>query len=214
DYETGYYTVDAQPYLNMRSGAGTNSNIIKAVPDNTVLNVTKTVYSGGIDWGYTTYKNTNGWVALGFCEYEGKTQPTAAAPTTVPATTVAPTTKATVPATTVAPTTKATAPATTVAPTTKATAPATTVAPTTKAKSTIPAPTAAPVVPTVPLSHGGRGDVNGDGLISILDATLIQQYLAGLLDLSKTDVQWADFNCDDLVNIDDATALQRMLLNR
>ena len=188
DYETGYYTVDAQPYLNMRSGAGTNSNIIKAVPDNTVLNVTKTVYSGGIDWGYTTYKNTNGWVALGFCEYEGKTQPTTAAPTTVPATTVAPTTKATVPATTVAPTTKA--------------------------KPTIPAPTAAPVVPTVPLSHGGRGDVNGDGLISILDATLIQQYLAGLLDLSKTDVQWADFNCDDLVNIDDATALQRMLLNR
>ncbi len=188
DYETGYYTVDAQPYLNMRSGAGTNSNIIKAVPDNTVLNVTKTVYSGGIDWGYTTYKNTNGWVALGFCEYEGKTQPTTAAPTTVPATTVAPTTKAT--------------------------APATTVAPTTKAKPTIPAPTAAPVVPTVPLSHGGRGDVNGDGLISILDATLIQQYLAGLLDLSKTDVKWADFNCDDLVNIDDATALQRMLLNR
>ena len=188
DYETGYYTVDAQPYLNMRSGAGTNSNIIKAVPDNTVLNVTKTVYSGGIDWGYTTYKNTNGWVALGFCEYEGKTQPTTAAPTTVPATTVAPTTKATVPATTVAPTTKA--------------------------KSTIPVPTAAPVVPTVPLSHGGRGDVNGDGLISILDATLIQQYLAGLLDLSKTDVKWADFNCDDLVNIDDATALQRMLLNR
>ena len=188
DYETGYYTVDAQPYLNMRSGAGTNSNIIKAVPDNTVLNVTKTVYSGGIDWGYTTYKNTNGWVALGFCEYEGKTQPTTAAPTTVPATTVAPTTKATVPPTTVAPTTKA--------------------------KPTIPAPTAAPVVPTVPLSHGGRGDVNGDGLISILDATLIQQYLAGLLDLSKTDVQWADFNCDDLVNIDDATALQRMLLNR
>ncbi|MBQ1807133.1 MAG: CHAP domain-containing protein [Ruminococcus sp.] len=188
DYETGYYTVDAQPYLNMRSGAGTNSNIIKAVPDNTVLNVTKTVYSGGIDWGYTTYKNTNGWVALGFCEYEGKTQPTTAAPTTVPATTVAPTTKATVPATTVAPTTKA--------------------------KPTIPAPTAAPVVPTVPLSHGGRGDVNGDGLISILDATLIQQYLAGLLDLSKTDVKWADFNCDDLVNIDDATALQRMLLNR
>ncbi|MBQ5381039.1 MAG: CHAP domain-containing protein, partial [Ruminococcus sp.] len=185
DYETGYYTVDAQPYLNMRSGAGTNSNIIKAVPDNTVLNVTKTVYSGGIDWGYTTYKNTNGWVALGFCEYEGKTQPTTAAPTTVPATTVAPTTKATVPANTVAPTTKA--------------------------KSTIPAPTAAPVVPTVPLSHGGRGDVNGDGLISILDATLIQQYLAGLLDLSKTDVQWADFNCDGLVNIDDATALQRML---
>ncbi len=188
DYETGYYTVDAQPYLNMRSGAGTNSNIIKAVPDNTVLNVTKTVYSGGIDWGYTTYKNTNGWVALGFCEYEGKTQPTTVAPTTVPATTVAPTTKATVPATTVAPTTKA--------------------------KPTIPAPTAAPVVPTVPLSHGGRGDVNGDGLISILDATLIQQYLAGLLDLSKTDVKWADFNCDDLVNIDDATALQRMLLNR
>ena len=188
DYETGYYTVDAQPYLNMRSGAGTNSNIIKAVPDNTVLNVTKTVYSGGIDWGYTTYKNTNGWVALGFCEYEGKTQPTTAAPTTVPATTVAPTTKATVPATTVAPTTKA--------------------------KSTIPVPTAAPVVPTVPLSHGGRGDVNGDGLISILDATLIQQYLAGLLDLSKTDVKWADFNCDGLVNIDDATALQRMLLNR
>ena len=25
DYETGYYTVDAQPYLNMRSGAGTTS---------------------------------------------------------------------------------------------------------------------------------------------------------------------------------------------
>ena len=196
DYETGYYTVDAQPYLNMRSGTSTSSDIVREVPDNTTLNVTKTIYSGGIDWGYTTYQNTKGWVSLSFCEYEGKTEPTTAAPTTVAPTTVAPTTKATVPATTTAPATKATVPATT------------------KPKPTIPAPTAASTTPTVPLSHGGRGDVNGDGLISILDATLIQQYLAGLLDLSDTDIKWADFNCNGVVNIDDATGLQRMLLNR
>ena len=213
DYETGYYTVDAQPYLNMRSGASTASDIVRTVPDSTTLNVTKTVYSGGADWGYTTYNNTRGWVSLGFCDYAGKTEPTTAAPTTV-APTTAPVTKPTVPATTVAPTTKATVPATTVAPATKATVPATTVPATTKVRPTIPAPTAAPTVPTVPLTHGGRGDVNGDGLISILDATLIQQYLAGLLDLSNNDIKWADFNCNGVVNIDDATALQRMLLNR
>ena len=187
DYETGTYVVDANPAVNFRSGYGLGSSVIGSIPDDTKLVVTKTAYASGYNWGFTKYNNVEGWVALEYCNYISSSteleQPTTVAPTTKPAPT--------------------TAPATTVAPTT---VPATTQAP-----ATVPATTKATTVSST--SKGlGRGDVDGDGVISILDATLVQQYLAGMKELSRAQRRWGDVDGNGYINIDDATNLQRMLL--
>ena len=53
------------------------------------------------------------------------------------------------------------------------------------------------------------GDVNGDGNISVLDATLIQKYIAGLVTFSNTQKAAADVNNDGSVSIVDATLIQK-----
>ncbi len=55
------------------------------------------------------------------------------------------------------------------------------------------------------------GDVNKDGVISVMDVTLIQCYLAGLIDKSEIDVLLADVDGDDNVSIIDATLVQLYL---
>ena len=55
------------------------------------------------------------------------------------------------------------------------------------------------------------GDVNGDGKISVLDATLIQKYLAGLVTLSDTQKAAADVNNDGSVSVLDATLIQKYI---
>ena len=55
------------------------------------------------------------------------------------------------------------------------------------------------------------GDVNGDGKISVLDATLIQKYLAGLVTLSDTQKAAADVNGDGSVSVIDATLIQKYI---
>ena len=52
------------------------------------------------------------------------------------------------------------------------------------------------------------GDVNFDGKIDIHDAILVQQYLAGIIDLTDSQVIAADFNVDGLVTIADVLKLQ------
>ena len=90
--------------------------------------------------------------------------------------------------------------------------------PTTAPATTVPATTTAPATvasTTAPkLKHAGRGDVDGDGVISIIDATLIQQHLAGMVTLPKSKLKWADLNMDGAVSVEDATTLQRALLNK
>ena len=62
-YTTGSYSVDTNgTNLIMRSGAGTNYNIVTRIPDKTVLNVT----SINSNWGYTSYNGSSGWVCLDF----------------------------------------------------------------------------------------------------------------------------------------------------
>ena len=65
-----------------------------------------------------------------------------------------------------------------------------------------------------------RGDVDGDGVLSINDATLLQRHLAeftqfdgsALISVNwPTDYANADCNCDGVVNINDVTAIQRAL---
>ena len=130
---------------------------------------------------------------------EPTTEPTTAAPTTEP-TTVAPTTEPTTVAPTTEPTTAApTTEPTTVAPTTEPTTVAPTTEPTTVAPTT-EAPTTEPVVL--------YGDVNGDGVITIADATEIQKMGLGMVEVSAL----ADVNNDGRISILDVTLVQKYLV--
>ena len=55
------------------------------------------------------------------------------------------------------------------------------------------------------------GDVNMDGMLSILDATAIQQHLV-MIDGITFDESVADFNNDGSISILDATAIQKNLV--
>lgn len=52
-------------------------------------------------------------------------------------------------------------------------------------------------------------DVNGDGMVSVDDATMLQKSMADVTELSKTRSFLADVNQDKMVNIDDATLIQK-----
>lgn len=217
EYKTGVYNVTDGP-VNMRSGAGTGNSSVGLIPNGTKLSVTKVQASGGYTWGYTTYNSKNGWVALDFCTYvselpaETTVQPTTAKPTVQPTTaqptTVQPTTAA--PEVTEAPriTPEPEQPVTkaTVAPATEvpATVQPTTVQPTTVAPTT--------QAPTQPKKQGlGTGDVNSDGKIDVVDATIIQKVISGIQKLSKEQYRWCDFNFDGAVTIDDVTGIQKFI---
>ncbi len=56
------------------------------------------------------------------------------------------------------------------------------------------------------------GDVNGDGRVSIADATEIQKYCVGLTSLSDEQILRADMNKDGFINIADATLIQKYIV--
>ena len=53
-----------------------------------------------------------------------------------------------------------------------------------------------------------NGDADFDGELSILDATLIQMYIAGLVDETEVDLSVSDIDSDGDVSVMDATAIQ------
>ena len=55
------------------------------------------------------------------------------------------------------------------------------------------------------------GDINGDGVISIVDATILQKYLANLVTFDDEQIAVADTNGDGSVTIADATQIQKYL---
>ena len=55
------------------------------------------------------------------------------------------------------------------------------------------------------------GDVNGDGSVSVMDATMIQKHLANLTTISEDRLECADTNKDGVVSVMDATQIQRYL---
>lgn len=57
------------------------------------------------------------------------------------------------------------------------------------------------------------GDVNGDGNITIADATELQKYLANIVDFDDEQFAVADTNGDGSVSIADATQIQKYLAN-
>ena len=56
-----------------------------------------------------------------------------------------------------------------------------------------------------------NGDVNLDGIVNIIDATTVQQYLAEFLDLSDIQKKVADTDGDGTITITDATVIQQYL---
>jgi arabinogalactan endo-1,4-beta-galactosidase len=56
-----------------------------------------------------------------------------------------------------------------------------------------------------------RGDVNGDGILTIDDATEIQKYLAKMPTVSADLNGRGDVNGDGVITIDDATRIQKQL---
>ena len=55
------------------------------------------------------------------------------------------------------------------------------------------------------------GDADGDGEVTILDATRIQRYLVGLVNMTDEEIEAADADEDGELTILDATAIQRWL---
>lgn len=55
------------------------------------------------------------------------------------------------------------------------------------------------------------GDVNGDGDVTIDDVTLIQKYLASMVELDSEQLAAADVTGDNDISIDDVTAIQKYL---
>lgn len=55
------------------------------------------------------------------------------------------------------------------------------------------------------------GDVNGDGRVTVSDATAIQKHIAGLKTLADEQLEKADYDYSGVVNVKDATMLQKHL---
>ena len=94
--------------------------------------------------------------------------------------------------------------------------------PTTAKPTTQPAtakPTTQPTTVAPPANSGnkpanglGIGDVNGDGYISILDATMIQQYVSSQIQLTDEQIAQCDFDFDGQVTVMDTTCMQKYLV--
>lgn len=57
-----------------------------------------------------------------------------------------------------------------------------------------------------------KGDVNGDGIINIVDVTEIQKQAAGKGNLTAEQLVVADYNGDGMVNVMDATEIQKTMV--
>ena len=60
--------VTASNGLNIRQGAGTKYKVLGAVPENTVLKVTRQTSGNGYKWGLVTYGYVTGWIALDYTD--------------------------------------------------------------------------------------------------------------------------------------------------
>ena len=68
--------------------------------------------------------------------------------------------------------------------------------------------TSSPVNPTNPDPQIVIGDLNGDGIVTVADATEVQRYLADLVTFTPSQRKAADTNGDVNVTINDATRIQ------
>ena len=61
------------------------------------------------------------------------------------------------------------------------------------------------------IKEGLLGDANLDEKVNIKDVTLIQKYVANILDFDEVQLSLSDTNKDEKVNIKDATAIQKFI---
>ena len=66
--------------------------------------------------------------------------------------------------------------------------------------------------PYAVIDDGGIGDVDGNGVLDVSDATTIQKYLAGLIELTDRQRRVADVDKTGVVDIFDATAIKYLLV--
>ena len=59
-----------------------------------------------------------------------------------------------------------------------------------------------------------KGDVDGDGTVTILDATIIQRYLAEFITFTDEQTPAADMDNNGKIGIEDVTAIQVLLMQR
>ena len=57
-----------------------------------------------------------------------------------------------------------------------------------------------------------KGDVNHDGIVNVVDATLVQKYVVSLVEFDSETLKAADVNGDGEVNVVDSTLIQKMVL--
>lgn len=68
------------------------------------------------------------------------------------------------------------------------------------------------VTPPEPELKPQLGDVNGDGVVDVLDAALIQKFAAEKVQLNEEQTKLGDFNGDGHCDVIDATAIQKSLV--
>jgi hypothetical protein len=68
-------------------------------------------------------------------------------------------------------------------------------------------------IPFEGISAYDVGDVNMDGGINILDATLVQKYVVGIVELSAEQKHLADYNKDGDITVFDATGIQKFIVH-
>ncbi len=206
------YTVDSDDGINLRKGAGTSYKTLTAIPDKTQIVVTETKKADGYLWGKTSYDGFKGWCVLDFTDLVYK-QPEPEKPSK-PAP-VVPKPEETVPEETVPEETvpevimpEETLPATfDELPSFGATADEATKDEATRDEATADEPEA----DNNEQENFIMGDVNGDGRVSITDATLLQKHLAKVDKISEKNIGLADFNGDGKISVADVTAIQKKL---
>ena len=56
-----------------------------------------------------------------------------------------------------------------------------------------------------------KGDVNRDGSVTVVDATLVQKYIVKLEDFDAGTMKIADVNGNGIIEITDATLIQKII---
>ena len=62
---------------------------------------------------------------------------------------------------------------------------------------------------TVEPAEKALGDINGDGIITVADATMVQEYAAELREFTADELKAADTNRDGIITVADATLIQQ-----
>ena len=189
------YRVDSSNGVNMRKGPGTSYNTLTAIPDKTEIVVTETKKAGGYTWGKTTFSGFEGWCVLDFCQLVQKRPDVVTPPQELPS-----------------------QPPQEDLPSEDLPAPPM-LSPAPKPDEDVNIPELSSPDESTPSTwdepeisspdESELPDVNGDGKLTVSDATALQKHLAGIevsINLEKADV-----NRDGKVSVSDATYIQKII---